>query len=251
MSEQGKPAMPQEGEAKTYATDDQGHFCRHCGRAGWRHHRVIGGGNFCDAPPTIATSQEEAQHPDDRAVDLFAANMKTKLAKAREKGRGGWDDPSQCTVPHLQQLLHEHLAKGDPVDVANFCMMLAYYGAATTQRRAQGDAELRAILVEGLKPMKTSGRFNWAQRARDVLDRISTAPAPEHVTAKPATSRSAPSVNCFGIPDECNGWTITQGPDDRFYARTGDDEHGADTWDDLAEILATTPARNTSQIGEG
>jgi len=84
-----------------------------------------------------ATSQEgEGQHPDDRAVDVFAVAMKTKLAKAREKGRGGWDDPAQCSVAYLQQLLQEHIAKGDPVDVANFCMMLAHYGAPTTQRPA-------------------------------------------------------------------------------------------------------------------
>lgn len=70
-------------------------------------------------------------HPDDVAVDRFADRMKAKLAAARAKGRGGWDDPEQCTVPHLQQLLHEHLVKGDPVDVANFCMMLNHYGAST------------------------------------------------------------------------------------------------------------------------
>lgn len=71
-------------------------------------------------------------HPDDRAVDLFSARMKTKLAMAREKGRGGWDDPEQCSVAYLQQLLHEHIVKGDPVDVANFCMMLSHYDATTT-----------------------------------------------------------------------------------------------------------------------
>ncbi len=77
-------------------------------------------------------------HPDDRAVDLFAARMKTKLAMAREKGRGGWDDPAQCSVAYLQQLLHEHIAKGDPVDVANFCMMLSHYDASTSSPDAAG-----------------------------------------------------------------------------------------------------------------
>ncbi|WP_156477805.1 hypothetical protein [Sphingomonas sanguinis] len=71
-------------------------------------------------------------HSDDIAVDRFAALMKAKLASARAKGRGGWDDPSQCSTDYLRTLLHEHIAKGDPVDVANFCMMLAHYGASTT-----------------------------------------------------------------------------------------------------------------------
>jgi hypothetical protein len=72
------------------------------------------------------------QHPDDLAVDAFAVRMKAKLADARAKGRSGWDDPEQCTVAYLQQQLHEHVAKGDPVDVANFCMMLAHYGASAS-----------------------------------------------------------------------------------------------------------------------
>ncbi|KAK6697022.1 hypothetical protein SNK04_013764 [Fusarium graminearum] len=33
------------------------------------------------------------QHPDDIAVGAFAAAMKVKMAEARAKGRGGWEDP--------------------------------------------------------------------------------------------------------------------------------------------------------------
>lgn len=64
-------------------------------------------------------------HPDDLAVDKFAAMMKDKLKKSREKGRGGWDDPEQCHVFHLAKLLVEHVEKGDPVDIANLAMMIA------------------------------------------------------------------------------------------------------------------------------
>ena len=69
---------------------------------------------------------------DDAAVDRFAAAMKAKLAKAREKGRGGWDDPAQCSVEFLAKLLVEHLAKGNAgtfEDLANFAMMLHQRGA--------------------------------------------------------------------------------------------------------------------------
>jgi len=171
----------------------------------------------------------EVEHPDERAVDLFAANMKTKLAKAREKGRGGWDDPSQCTVPYLQQLLHEHIVKGDPVDVANFCMMLNHYGASTAIAK-------QCNICDG------TGRTDYAGFAIDDCSRCC-----------PATSRSAPRANCFGIPDEHNGWTITQGPDDRFYATA---EHSGDTWDELAEILAsptlaTVAAANDEAFARG
>lgn len=77
-------------------------------------------------------AQAEQQHPDDAAVDRFAAAMKAKLAAARAKGRGGWDDPNVCSVEFLAQLLVEHLAKGNAgtfEDVANFAMMLHQRGA--------------------------------------------------------------------------------------------------------------------------
>ncbi|MDM5100372.1 hypothetical protein [Aeromonas salmonicida] len=72
------------------------------------------------------------QHPDDAAVDRFVVAMKAKLAAAREKGRGGWDDPNACSVEYLADLLVNHLAKGNTgtfEDVANFAMMLHQRGA--------------------------------------------------------------------------------------------------------------------------
>lgn len=67
-------------------------------------------------------------HPDDLAVDRFAVAMKAKLALKRSQGRGGWQDPAQCTVAFLSQLLREHVAKGDPVDVGNLAMMIHQRG---------------------------------------------------------------------------------------------------------------------------
>ena len=63
----------------------------------------------------------EAAHPDDVAVDKFAAAMKEKLAVARNKGRRGWE---QMDAPELSAMLREHVEKGDPRDVANFSMFL-------------------------------------------------------------------------------------------------------------------------------
>lgn len=69
-----------------------------------------------------------AAHLDDIAVDDFAAAMKAKMRQSREeKGRGGWQTASAARLTYL---LLEHLEKGDPVDVANFAMMLHQNGQA-------------------------------------------------------------------------------------------------------------------------
>lgn len=72
----------------------------------------------------LFAEREKAAHPDDIAIDRFAAAMKAKMAKKRADSRGGWDDPAQCYVERLAEMLVDHLPKGDPVDVGNFAMML-------------------------------------------------------------------------------------------------------------------------------
>lgn len=67
-------------------------------------------------------------HPDDLSVDSFAQVMKRKLAKKRGDGRSGWKDPKICSQEDLSSMLREHVEKGDPVDVANFAMMLHQRG---------------------------------------------------------------------------------------------------------------------------
>ena len=63
-------------------------------------------------------------HPDDLAVDRFHEAMKAKLAKKRDEGYSGWEDPEQCTMLRLLRLLESHIRKGDPVDVSNIAMMI-------------------------------------------------------------------------------------------------------------------------------
>ena len=62
---------------------------------------------------------------DDAAVDSFARLMKSKLAKKRREGRRGWQGMS---ADELTEILRQHVDKGDPVDVANLCMMLSENG---------------------------------------------------------------------------------------------------------------------------
>ncbi|MEE9705783.1 zinc finger-like domain-containing protein [Aeromonas veronii] len=85
-----------------------------------------------DAALAGTLQEPTEQHHDDAAVDRFVVAMKAKLAAAREKGRGGWDDPNACSVEYLADLLVNHVAKGNAgtfEDVANFAMMLHQRGA--------------------------------------------------------------------------------------------------------------------------
>jgi len=74
---------------------------------------------------TAVAAKATAVHSDDVAVDRFAVEMKAKLAAARAKGRGGWET---CPPEVLSRMLREHADKGDPRDVANFCMFLCSLG---------------------------------------------------------------------------------------------------------------------------
>lgn len=75
----------------------------------------------------------EAQE-DEAAVDRFAVAMKEKLARARRKGRGGW---KECDPRDLRLMLRDHVEKGDPRDVANFCMFLWNLGHGIAQKEEE------------------------------------------------------------------------------------------------------------------
>lgn len=90
------------------------------------------------------------KHPDDTAVRVFGGHMKAKLRECRGRGKGGWEDPSQCPTEYLAQLLVDELAKGaDPIDVANYCMMLYQRGVRNlTDLDCTTIIELRRELAE-------------------------------------------------------------------------------------------------------
>ncbi|MFZ3151825.1 MAG: hypothetical protein WA116_09115, partial [Anaerolineaceae bacterium] len=54
------------------------------------------------------------------------------LALARAKGRGGWQDKTLVSADELTDMLVGHLWKGDPRDVANFCVFLWERGERIT-----------------------------------------------------------------------------------------------------------------------
>lgn len=76
---------------------------------------------------------------DDSCVDNFAVAMKEKLMLARQKGRAGW---LKCSQEELSTMLREHVDKGDPRDVANFCMFLWSIGCAVSPPQAQTARDL-------------------------------------------------------------------------------------------------------------
>ena len=96
----------------------------------------------------IADSAPGEQNADDLAVDKFALAMKEKMALKAKQGRGGWNDPPQCTIQHLQRLLEDHVAKGDPVDVANLSMMLWHRGGTTKSFAAHSLSCLTPLFAE-------------------------------------------------------------------------------------------------------
>lgn len=83
------------------------------------------------AAPYEPAATPAAPHPDDLAVDRFAAAMKAKLAQKRADGYGGWEDKKACPPGRLTRFLRAHLDKGDPVDIGNFAMMLWNRGERT------------------------------------------------------------------------------------------------------------------------
>ena len=122
------------------------------------------------------------QHTDDAAVDRFAAAMKGKLALARVKGRGGWDDPEQCNIDDLTAMLRNQANGGDPIDAGNFAMMIHQRGgriAPPTYARTDAieAAELQTVLTDAFshyRPEYPAGIIAWAKAALlEVKDRLS------------------------------------------------------------------------------
>ncbi|MDY0071847.1 MAG: hypothetical protein RBR77_04275 [Thauera sp.] len=98
-------------------------------------------------------AESVSKHPDDAAVDAFAAAMKAKLKRVREeKGRGGWQDMS---ATELSAMLREHVEKGDPVDVANLAMMLHQNGQGITPTEPE-HATLNLQPSSSLQPVATA-----------------------------------------------------------------------------------------------
>ena len=75
---------------------------------------------------------------DREGVRRFAEALLQKLAEKRAQGYSGWNDPADCSIKRLEKLLAEHISKGDPVDIGNFCMMIWNRRNPTAYRTTHG-----------------------------------------------------------------------------------------------------------------
>lgn len=119
-----------------------------------------------------------SQHPDDEAVDAFAATMKAKLAKKRTEGRGNWQ---MCTSTYLSRLLREHVEKGDPVDVANLAMMLHQNGQCITLTEQVARSSVR----EFEEWLNDNRRHDVSSVFHEIVARYAKAAQPIQQTSEP------------------------------------------------------------------
>ncbi|MGH8156614.1 MAG: hypothetical protein ACREPQ_00710 [Rhodanobacter sp.] len=111
---------------------------------------------------------------DDAAVDAFAVAMKDKLARARAKGRGGWADHEPGMQQKLSDMLREHVAKGDPVDVANFSMFLQQRGESILPSLTRVDDDVpETTIIAALEAYQE--RVDDTHHSEDPLDAVYSA----------------------------------------------------------------------------
>ena len=80
----------------------------------------------------LITILDSAEVADTEGIRRFSEAMNSKMAKKRAQGKRGWNSavPKHsgfyfgCTVKQLETELRAHLAKGDVVDISNYCMMI-------------------------------------------------------------------------------------------------------------------------------
>lgn len=106
--------------------------------------------NTCGDDPSTESDASvrcaDWQHNRDRdafgqALTILTNGMSKKLQLAHAKGMRGCMDKQGSTQLHLSNLLREHVEKGDPVDVANFCMMLHARGERIAPQAAGGQPQ--------------------------------------------------------------------------------------------------------------
>ena len=65
--------------------------------------------------------------PDEQADEILVRAsgeaMRSKLARKRKEGYGGWHR-NDCNTDLLRERLREHVEKGDPIDIMNFAAMI-------------------------------------------------------------------------------------------------------------------------------
>lgn len=76
-----------------------------------------------------ATAERLELYLDRHDVTLFATLMAAKMRKKSKEGARGW---RKAQLPMLQQMLRDHVGKGDMVDVAIMAMMIHFWSEPST-----------------------------------------------------------------------------------------------------------------------
>jgi hypothetical protein len=200
-------------------------------------HFVAGEGARAEMPTGLLNA---TKHPDDIAVDQFAAAMKTKLATARAKGRNGWNTPHDPTDSQLAVSLVEHMVKGNAgtfEDVANFCMFLHQRGAppSVLQHAAlytPASNFQRNTLLNALREVREALQFATKNHDGPIRDTI-------WMVHRPETLFDFIDVTLEGLLPESTA-TAFAGARNMLYAGLFEDETDADRNARLALAHAMT-----------
>ena len=93
----------------------------------------------------------EERDRDHAAVARLGFDQREKLAITRKR-RGGWWTEG-CTVEQLSQMLHAAVAKGDPIDVANYCAFIHAKGGRIAPMSAATEAGIKEMLGRTFQTM--------------------------------------------------------------------------------------------------
>lgn len=133
-------------------------------------------------------------HADDLSVAEFAQAMKELMADKRAKGYSGWDelDTEEARVTHSASL-RASVEKGDPLDVANYAMMLWAHGrqriapsADQATKGAQAVPDDLEVVEEAIAHYEdqTIGQTEALKGLKRLRDRLEAAnDLPQHLPA--------------------------------------------------------------------
>ena len=120
---------------------------------------------FCGLAPTapVEASGSELHPATADLVDRFAAELKSKLARAEAKYgyRDNWSRPDW--EDELTESLAEHIQKGDPRDVAAYCAFAWHHGWSTS--------DAAGYFAPALRP-QPSGETREAEAGREAIWKV-------------------------------------------------------------------------------